>query len=330
MIGYDAFAFIPPVVKLDKAITQRDHEAGRAIREYLSFRAGMQEIFTYPWVDRRMLEAAGIRPEDCLELATPPAPDTACLRPSLVPGLLEAVVVNQRHFDTFRIYEMAQVFRPGETHPSDPDETLPEQPRLVGGALTGLDPVGLFRAAKGILEEMPRIAMGESYALEQREKPAWADPKIWLNMVMQDEVIGSVGVLSAKSAAGAGIKRLQTALFELRTDRLRPLPSRENRFRHLPVFPLVELDLSVLLDESVSWAELEQLVLGVANRCVFVEEYRGKQIPAGKKSVMFRYWLGSDQGTLTAEQIEAETARLIKRIGKTLGGEIRQPEPVNG
>ncbi len=63
----------------------------------------------------------------------------------------------------------------------------------------------------------------------------------------------------------AGIKRLQTALFELRTDRLRPLPSRENRFRHLPVFPLVELDLSVLLDESVSWAELEQLVLGVAN-----------------------------------------------------------------
>ncbi|NLN45149.1 MAG: hypothetical protein GX153_01085, partial [Clostridiaceae bacterium] len=85
-----------------------------------------------------------------------------------------------------------------------------------------------------------------------------------------------------------------------------------------------------LLDESVSWAELEQLVLGVARRCAFVEEYRGKQVPPGKKSVMFRYWLGSDQATLTAEQIEAETARLIKRIGKTLGGEIRQAEPANG
>ena len=90
------------------------------------------------------------------------------------------------------------------------------------------------------------------------------------------------------------------------------------------------LDALVLLDESVPWAELEQLVLGVARRCVFVEEYRGKQIPAGKKSVMFRYWLGSDQGTLTAEQIESETARLIKRIGKTLGGEIRQAEAVQG
>jgi len=330
MIGYDAFDYIPPVVRLDKAVTQRDHEASRAIREYLSFRAGMQEIFTYPWVDRRLLEAAGYRPEDCLELATPPAPDTACLRPSLVPGLLEAVVVNQRHFDAFRIYEMAQVFRPGETHPSDPGETLPEQPRMVGGAVAGQDPVGLFRAAKGILEEMPRITMVESYTFEQREKPVWADPKIWLNVIAGNAVIGSVGVLSAKAAAAAGIKRMHAALFELRADRLRPLPSRENRFRHLPTFPLVELDLSVLLDEAVSWAELEQLVLGVARRCVFVEEYRGKQIPAGKKSVMFRYWLGSDQGTLTAEQIESDTARLIKRIGKTLGGEIRQPEPVNG
>jgi hypothetical protein len=45
---------------------------------------------------------------------------------------------------------------------------------------------------------------------------------------------------------------------------------------------------------------------------------------------MFRYWLGSDQGTLTAEQIEAETARLIKRIGKPWAVRIRQPEPVNG
>lgn len=330
MIGYDAFDFIPPVVRLDHPVTQRDHESGRAIREYLSFRAGMQEIYTYPWVDRRLLEAAGIRPEECLELATPPAPDTSCLRPSLVPGILEAIVVNQRNYDAFRVYEMAQVYRPGETHPSDPVETLPEQPRMVGGAVAGQDPVGLFRAAKGILEGMPRITMIESYAFEQREKPAWADPKIWLNVVAEDAVIGSVGVLSAKAAASAGIKRLRAAVFELRTDRLRPLPSRENRFRHLPTFPLVELDLSVLLDEAVPWAELEKLVLGVARECVFVEEYRGKQVPPGKKSVMFRYWLGSDQGTLTAEQIEAETARLIKRIGKTLGGEIRQAETVNG
>ncbi len=324
MIGYDAFAFIPPRVRLERAIRQRGPEADRAIREYLSFHAGMQEVFTYPWVPQRYLEAAGIDPAACLRLSAPPAPDAAHLRPSLVPGLLESIVVNQRHFDSFRVYEFTQVFAPGASHPSDANETLPSQERRVGGAVVGTDPLRLFREAKGVLEALPRMAMLAPFAFEQREKPAWADPKVWLNVVDGEAVIGSLGILSAQAASHAGIKRLHTALFELSADQLQPLPSRENRFQPLPTFPLVELDLSVVLEEDVAWSELERLILEVARRCAFVEEYRGQQIPAGKKSVMFRYWLESDAGTWTAEQIDAETARLLHRIRQVLGGELRK------
>ena len=63
---------------------------------------------------------------------------------------------------------------------------------------------------------------------------------------------------------------------------------------------------------------------GMVKRCAFVEEYTGKQVPDDKKSVMFRVWLGSDTKTLTAEEIDAESQRILNKIKKKLGGEIRQ------
>ena len=45
------------------------------------------------------------------------------LRPSLIPGMLSAIVGNERYFDDFCIFESAQVFEPGEYHPSLDDET---------------------------------------------------------------------------------------------------------------------------------------------------------------------------------------------------------------
>lgn len=50
------------------------------------------EIFTYPWIDEKYINAAGISTDDAIRLATPPAPELANLRTSLIPGLIEATV----------------------------------------------------------------------------------------------------------------------------------------------------------------------------------------------------------------------------------------------
>jgi len=323
MIGYENFAYIPPTVTLDSAINQRTTDTDRAIREYLAYRCGLQEIFTYPWVDEKYLHAAGIAFEDCLALATPPSPETTYLRSSLIPGMLESVVTNARYYEAFRCFELTQVFRPGVTHPSEADETLPLHERSLAAAFVGDNAATLFREAKGVLEMLPRITQTEPFGFGQSEKPNWSDSKAWLNITAGDEIIGSLGVLSLKATRLAGIKRGQAVLFELNVEKLRPLPSRQNKFEHLPQLPLVEQDLSILIDEKVKWLELDQLVSALVHRCEFIEEYRGKQVPAGKKSVMFRVWIASDEKTLTAEEIEQKMHSIVNSIGKKLGGEIR-------
>ncbi len=322
MIGYNRFQFIPPAVTLKRAVNQPDMLMERRMREYLAARADMQEVFTYPWVDRHYIEAAGLNPGDCLSLSAPPSPDTASLRPSLVPGMLECVATNLRFMEALRIFECTQVFAPGETHPSEAAETLPLQRRFLASALVGQDARLLFREAKGVLEALPRYAMAESFQFAHIEKPAWADPKAWLNVMSNDQAIGSLGVISLKAARLAGIKRASVVIFELNIEAIRPLPSRSNAYHRLPLFPQVEQDFSVLLDEDTPWQAIRDSLVSSVKSIDFIEEYRGKQIPQGKKSVMFRVRFGSDQGTMTSEQIDEKMNSILKRI-KKLGGEVR-------
>jgi phenylalanyl-tRNA synthetase beta chain len=322
MIGYEHFDFIPPAVRLEKAVNQPGIALERAAREYLAFQCGMQEIYTYPWVNQKVLDAAGFEPESCLQLAAPPSPDVASLRPSLVPAMLEAASLNLRYFEQFRVFELAQVFTPGQAHSGDPEETLPQQLRSLTAALVGKDPRLLFRQAKGILEQLPRAVMAETLSFAQVQKPAWTDAKAWLNILSGDQVIGALGLISSQAARAADIKRTQMAVFEINMDLVLPLPSRSNQFQHLPQFPLVEQDFSVLLDEAVNWADISEALEKSARKLEFVEEYRGKQIPDGKKSIMFKVAFGSDEGTLTSGQIEEKVNALKKNLMK-LGGELR-------
>ena len=322
MIGYENFDFIPPTVRLNKAVNQRSAQLERKAREYLAFQCGMQEVYTYPWVKDQYLDAAGCDRNTCLRLSAPPSPDSACLRPSLVPAMLETVSQNLRYFESFSVFELAQVFAPGESHPSVPEESLPLQRRMLAAALVGKDAQALFLSMKGVLEDLPRALMAEELSFAQVQQPAWADPKAWLNIMSGESSIGSLGLVSGLASRQADIKHAFVALFELDLEQVKALPSRDNSFEALPLFPLVEQDYSVLLDEEVSWEQVSQALRKGIRGLAFIEEYRGKQIPKGKKSLMFRVTFGSDEGTLTAQEIE-EKGSVIKRRLEKLGGELR-------
>ena len=55
----------------------------------------------------------------------------------------------------------------------------------------------------------------------------------------------------------------------------------------------------------------------------FVDEYTGKQIPAGKKSLTIRLIIGSDEKTLTGSEIESVAKSVVKKLTKTFGADIR-------
>ncbi|MDR1943743.1 MAG: phenylalanine--tRNA ligase subunit beta [Synergistaceae bacterium] len=329
--GYENFEPAPIATTFERAINQRSNELERRIREYLSFRCGMQEIFTYPWMKDEFIAAASISTAETLKLATPPAPDERYIRSSLLPNLLKAVSENLRFAQDFDIYELAQVFfdRDYESR-CDAREKLPLQRRGAAGALvqTGGDVLSLFRRAKGIVENMSGWTHMKRLSFAQMTKPAWADGTVWLDVLREEEPVGRLALLAKKSALAAGIKQASVMLFELDVDSLEPLASRTNKFARLSEFPQVEYDISMNFDESVKWSEIESAVLGkkgpgdLVKSVSFVDLYRGKQIPEGKKSVTLRLVIGSDEKTLASEEIEKTAGVITKRLAKQLGGEL--------
>jgi phenylalanyl-tRNA synthetase beta chain len=314
------------------AINQLDIDIDRKIREYLAIRCGMREVFTYPWVSDQYANAVLGGSGGMLSLAAPPSPDESHIRASLLPNICKAVADNQRFFGEFAIFESAQVFLDkcfGSPH--DSRESLPMQRRNAAGAIVGgsEDVQALFRRAKGIVEALPRYVHMEPLSFDKVEKPFWADSVLWLNILHCGDRIGSLALLSRKASLDCGIKSGAAMLFEMDIDSLKPFPSRTNKFARLPEYPMTDYDVSMLFDSSVKWADALDAITGKKSqddllRAVsFIGEYRGRQVPDGKKSVTFRLAIGSTAKTLTSEEIESCAGAIIKRLKKTLGGELR-------
>ncbi len=331
MYGYENFEAEPITTTFDGAINQLDKDLERRIKEYLAIRCGMQEIFTYPWMEESYVNAVLQSTEGILSLSTPPSPAERFVRSSLLPNLCKAVVKNERYFDEFSIFETAQVFRDENyTSPYDPREKLPSQRKNVAGAFvtTAKDITALFRKAKGVVEMMARYVHMEALTFRQTEKPVWADNVVWLNIYRGEEKVGDLALLSKKVSMACGIKNLNVMLFQLDQDSLVPLKSRTNTFTHMAEYPMTDYDISLLLDGSVQWKDVLQTVGGIKSELLhgasFVDEYRGKQVPAGKKSLTLRLSIGSKEKTLTSSEIEEVASNVLNKIAKRFGAELRR------
>ena len=331
MVGYENFQAAPITTSFDGAINQLDKDLERRIKEYLAIRCGMQEIFTYPWMEESYVNAVLQSTEGILSLSTPPSPAERFVRSSLLPNLCKAVVKNERYFDEFSIFETAQVFRDENyTSPYDPREKLPSQRKNVAGAFatTDKDITALFRKAKGVVEMMARYVHMETLTFRQTEKPVWADNVVWLNIYRGDEKVGDLALLAKKVSMACGIKNMNVMLFQLDQDSLVPLKSRTNTFTHLAEYPMTDYDISLLVDGSVQWKDVAQTVRGIKSELLhgaaFVDEYRGKQVPAGKKSLTLRLAIGSKDKTLTSAEIEEVASGVLNKIAKRFGAELRR------
>ncbi len=324
LLSYESFEKKPLPANFDSAIKQNDILLERRIKEYLAFRCGFNEIFTYPWMDDKYIKAAGLKIDKPIKLATPPAPELSILRTSLVPANMEAISKNLRYFTEFKLFEVAQVFENTPYNPSTKEETLPLHKKYVTGSITGKDAKKVFYEAKGVIEKMAEYTHMESLSFKQTDKPTWADKNAYLSIMHGNTVVGYLGLLSAKAMLEAGIKRTNVAMFELNMDLFVSYPSRTNEFKHLPLFPLVEKDLSILVDEDVKWEDIEKAIIKIVKELEFVGEYRGSQIPKGKKSITLKVKIGNDDSTMNSVQINNKIGGILKVLKKTVGADLRE------
>ncbi len=309
--GYEQFTFQPTQITLKATARSYGYpkDAERRIKEYLAFVCGVQEVITYPWIEERYVSGAGIEVvAGAPRLATPPAPDQAALRTSLVPGLLQCIEINAPTRAMFKIFETGVVWPGSYRAPDNLGEVLPTEHRHVAAAFVGADPDTIFREAKGIIEAMSRRAHVSRVIVGPGAAPPWADPRAFSCLTIDDQAVGHLALLNRRGRDAAGLKHGHAVLFELNLFLLGRLSSRTNTFARIPDLPAVDIDVSLLCPDAVTWetiAEASRTVDPLIAAVTFVDQYRGKGIPDGYRSVTLRAHLQPADQTLTSEEAVA-------------------------
>lgn len=96
--------------------------------------------------------------------------------------------------------------------------------------------------------------------------------------------------------------------------------------KDLPKFPEVKRDLSLLLDEHISYAQVEKTMRKAERRLLkhveLFDVYEGKNLPAGKKSYAVSFYL-LDNKTMSDKQIDAIMQKIIRALKEELAAELR-------
>ena len=327
LYGYEEFEFVAPKIDLEAAIDQPRFQILRNIKRFLAKSAGMYEVMNYPWVHERFLDATGFDKEKCLMLDASPSPEEKYVQPSLVPQMVRAALDNLRYQKEFRLFEMNRVFeRENFQSLNGSGDELPVQPKMLAGVFVGKEAKDLFLDAKGVLEGLTSVLPVRSLQFLPTDSVSWAPTNMQMAIRADGQEIGKLGVLSSAGLRKAQIKHANVVLFEINLDTFGTKEKKGRKFEALPKYEHVDYDLSFVFDENVSWQDIQKTIKNASKliqSISFIEEYRGKNIPDGKKSIALRATLGSAKETLTSEKIDEAANSMIKRLTEKLKGELR-------
>jgi len=257
-----------------------------------------------------------VPPERMLRVADHLSRQWNILRSSLLPSLLEVRRLNQdAGSDQSDLYEISRIFLPSQAG------KLPNEQRSLA-LLCCRD----LRVIFGALEQIVQVTNAKELLRFKPVKLPWYLSGSSAEVFLDDKVIGQAGVITAQIQDMFEL-RAPVALAQISFDALLALPVEPPKYQPLPRFPAIDRDLSLVFDEQVRWQDVQDLIISTAGneleQVQFIDLFRGRQIPRGKKSITLSLRFRRSDGSLTHEQAEEFQALILSALEKKLNAVLR-------
>lgn len=327
-------ATIPAAKNHIGGLTREQHltrKVGQVLRA-----CGLNETMNFSFAAPGDLEKINMTAEGrgCpVVLMNPLVAEQTEMRRSLIPGLLQSVAYNNAHGTAnVQLYEIGTLFFGRE------NASAPKEREAVAGVLSGAmgdvawnkKPMPLrFFDGKGVVEELLdqlripkvrfRIAEGENYAFLQPGRCA--------EVLSGGVLLGWVGEVHPDSRETYDID-IPVVAFELNLEALLKCAGTQEAYRELSQFPSVEHDLAIVVDDAVTCEDLERRITSAGGKLLagvrLFDVYRDPvRVGVGKKSMAFALTYRAEDHTLTSEEVEKAHTKLVAKVCKATGGEIR-------
>jgi len=332
LYGLDKFPARLPAAK-QPAARLADSEAEDRIRERL-IGLGYQEIITIPLVDETndaLFRAESVAP---VRIANPLSEDASVMRSSGAVSMAATLEWNLNHGQrNVRLFEFGKAYQWSGNEPVES--------RVLTLGATGLarekgvaesERPFVFADLKGDLDQLGDLA--EGFTWRGTGVPAWLHSAHAGILCLFSE-----GAASNDIGAAGQVSRRVAERFKLRQEvfvaevALEPLCAAYRaaraalRYKPLSRFPAVERDFSLLLADDTAFSAVADTIRSLGIREVdsvaAVDLFRGKNVPAGKFSLLVRVTFQSYDATLTEAQLTGFSSRIVAALEQKLGAALR-------
>ncbi|MCV0394706.1 MAG: phenylalanine--tRNA ligase subunit beta [Rhizobiaceae bacterium] len=306
----------------------------RHARRALAVR-GMMEAVTWSFIPAAHAELfGGGRPE--LKLANPIAADMSDMRPSLLPGLIAAAQRNaDRGFGDVALFEVS-----GTYEGDRPDD----QRRVAAGVRRGTarmdgagrhwagnaGPVGVWDAKADALAALEACGAPVDKLQVEGGAPGWWHPgRSGLIKLGPKTVLAAFGEFHPRTLEALDVSGPLCG-FEVMIDAIpepKAKPTRTRPRLDLSPFQAVRRDFAFVVDRSVAAGAISRAAAAADRKLIsgvsVFDVFEGEALGAGRKSVAIEVSIQPVDKTLTDEDFEALAGRIVDKVRKQTGGELR-------
>ena len=318
------------VIKGDE---DQKHKLANLVSEQL-VGEGFNEI-----LNNSLTKAAYYGESDTLvRIMNPLSSDLNVMRQTLLYGGLESIQHNvNRKRQNLRFFEFGNVytFSPEKKNDEDPMQAYKEQyhcglwltGKRVEGSWAHQNEDSTFYELSAYVENILR-RIGVKPGMMVRKKSE--NPIFSAGLAIENrggKLLIEMGIINKKLQKQFG---LDNAVYyaELNwTALMKVIKKNEVLYTEISKFPAVSRDLALLVDNSVEFAQIEQIARATEKKLLkkveLFDVYEGDKLPAGKKSYAVNFILQDEEKTMGDKQIDAIMTKLIAQLTAKLGAQLR-------
>ena len=326
--GFDSIAEIPAVAVQIPGTAPEGRVPNERLLAAMADR-GYREIISYAFVDP-LLQQQLFPDTPTLKLANPISAELSEMRVSLWPGLVNACRENLRRQQTrVRLFEIGNKFNLSK----DARNSALQEIETLAGIATGTrwpqqwgsrsEPVDFYDIKADVLDALALSGDASSVRFEADSVSALR-PGRAARIYRGAEPVGWIGEIHPQVTKALDLPAT-AFLFELEIESA--FISKPSKFHKISKFPSVRRDLSIVVDEGVPLAVLQENVTvsasGLLSELRVFDVYRGPSIESGRKSVALGLILQDSSRTLTDVDADAVVTAVATRLRDVLSATIR-------
>lgn len=290
--------------------------------------AGFDEAMSHSFISPKFYDTIGWAEDDVRRISTtilnPLGEDFSVMRTTVLPSMLDSLSHNNAHRNpTASLYELGTVYLPVvKDGKADADQLPHEEKILTLGSYGKLS----FFHFKGVIEALlTELNIKDVSFAADTENPSY-HPGRCAKVYAGETLLGTFGTIHPLVAKKYGFTG-EVLAAELSMDALCGASDAVKLYQPLPKFPASTRDIAVLVDDTVPAASMQKAIEKAAGSILesvkLFDIYKGKGIPAGKKSAAYSMSMRAADRTLTDEECDSAMKKAIAALESEFGAVLR-------